>query len=764
MPVKISPLKILTDLGYEMVDIETDEDYLSALMESIVTLQRAGASGRARADILQEELIRVRKERKAAAPSAGMKVTQTKISASKFFDKGEQKSPVQGKSSQEKGGALVKIDNSVTSIVETLKENQKQDKKQQGWFRRMVERFKRRKKENKLEFKIFDGIKKTASKALAPLKSAWSKLLEFLGKVFLGRVLFKILEWMGNKKNQGKLKSIIKFLKDWWPSILAGYLLFGTGFTKMVAGIIKVVGWGIGKLTILIPKLIAAVGKLKIGKIMKGLGGLLGGGLLGKGKAFTGLFSMGAGAFAGGGLVEEVQHYKQGGFVSGPGGVDKVPARLTAGEFVMSKGAVQKYGANTLAAMNAAGGGTNKPTMGRYRTGGGVPDDGLGYGIPGDTRTYLPGKIDPNKKYHTGSGEMVVPEGALAYTGKEKEKKDAETLYWVNKEREFQGLPPLKKITYAEGVYLAKPKGPGPRTKEHTSSSDDFGTMTRTTSTSKWVEDKGTTITGEVSQLTEEDREEYFAKNPYARIARSIKNQAELDILGAEISDSAKMNGGGLVQGFQGGGLVTVKPGTINSYQDAIDAGIKVEDIVTGSGRFGSIRWLEKHPKGWFGKQKYTRRGTKWNLSGTGGAIDKELAMSTEDYVNMKMGWKVAGSQKTPPKLDRVTGDPGKRTAPKLDRGGNITSNEESKSDSISKGEAIYNKRGRIIGYKKTGETKPNLTPVDKKTTKVIDAYNKEKSKMEDKPIVENSVKEIPKFDALGGRSAQKIKVLGISV
>ena len=52
-----------------------------------------------------------------------------------------------------------------------------------------------------------------------------------------------------------------------------------------------------------------------------------------------------------------------GGFVSGPGGIDQVPARLTAGEFVMSKGAVEKYGVNTLAGMNAAGGGTNIPTL-----------------------------------------------------------------------------------------------------------------------------------------------------------------------------------------------------------------------------------------------------------------------------------------------------------------------------------------------------------------------------------------------------------------
>ena len=61
--------------------------------------------------------------------------------------------------------------------------------------------------------------------------------------------------------------------------------------------------------------------------------------------------------------LAEAEGFKQGGFVSGPSGVDKVPARLTAGEFVMSKGAVQKYGVNTLASMNAAGGGTNVPTI-----------------------------------------------------------------------------------------------------------------------------------------------------------------------------------------------------------------------------------------------------------------------------------------------------------------------------------------------------------------------------------------------------------------
>jgi hypothetical protein len=36
---------------------------------------------------------------------------------------------------------------------------------------------------------------------------------------------------------------------------------------------------------------------------------------------------------------------------------------LSDGEFVMSAGAVQKYGVDTLEGMNAAGGGTNKPKM-----------------------------------------------------------------------------------------------------------------------------------------------------------------------------------------------------------------------------------------------------------------------------------------------------------------------------------------------------------------------------------------------------------------
>ena len=73
------------------------------------------------------------------------------------------------------------------------------------------------------------------------------------------------------------------------------------------------------------------------------------------------------------------------GEVDGPGGIDKIPAMLTDGEFVMSRGAVQKYGVGQLEAMNASGGGTNKPKIMNnmvYASGGGRIGRGSGAGSP----------------------------------------------------------------------------------------------------------------------------------------------------------------------------------------------------------------------------------------------------------------------------------------------------------------------------------------------------------------------------------------------
>lgn len=70
--------------------------------------------------------------------------------------------------------------------------------------------------------------------------------------------------------------------------------------------------------------------------------------------------------------------WNTGGPVPGPRiNKDIVPAMLTPGEFVMSKGAVNKFGLNVMMSMNKAGGGTNRPTykgmLPGYQGGGFVP-------------------------------------------------------------------------------------------------------------------------------------------------------------------------------------------------------------------------------------------------------------------------------------------------------------------------------------------------------------------------------------------------------
>ena len=99
--------------------------------------------------------------------------------------------------------------------------------------------------------------------------------------------------------------------------------------------------------------------------------GMMGG--AGMGSMF-GPLGMLLGAGLGSGKIQE----SVSGLIGGPKGVDKVPAMLTDGEFVMSRGAVQKYGVDTLESMNAAGGGTNQPKIvsgTTYAAGGGMIGD-----------------------------------------------------------------------------------------------------------------------------------------------------------------------------------------------------------------------------------------------------------------------------------------------------------------------------------------------------------------------------------------------------
>ncbi len=278
------------------------------------------------------------------------------------------------------------IRDNLIGLDESAKEKGKLDKKEK-------EDKKRKEREEKLEKKPFQAIKNIADKIITPVKSLFQRLFDFIGKIILGRVLFKIVEWFGNPENHKKVDSIVRFLKDWWPALLGTYILFGTRFGKFVRTISRIVIRSVPMLLSATKNLLKFIGKRPVlaaaAAAAAGIGAYVmsqrneeyrdeskktdssivtpkevgktpGVPQLQQEQALQG----GLGAmFNGGGLVFPRQQFNNGGQVRGPGGVDRVPAWLTNGEFVMSKGAVEKFGINTLESMNAAGGGTNVPTV-----------------------------------------------------------------------------------------------------------------------------------------------------------------------------------------------------------------------------------------------------------------------------------------------------------------------------------------------------------------------------------------------------------------
>ena len=278
--------------------------------------------------------------------------------------------------------------NGIDSILETLREENKLKKKESNRERRKDEERKRKKQENKLEKNPFKKLGGVVNTILKPIKSLWERVWDFIWNVFLGRTLIKLVDWFSDPENKGKLDAIGVFLKNTWPGLLALFVAFGTGLGGFITGLIRLIGGFIPKLMGLIPKMLKGLKAVALGNPLataavavtagtaiaaiaanqdgtavvkdekdpdksqadeiREAGGMTGAPM--SGDMFSDL------------PEESPQEFKEGGQVPGSGpNKDTVRAMLAPGEFVMSRGAVEKYGTDTLESMNAAGGGTNRP-------------------------------------------------------------------------------------------------------------------------------------------------------------------------------------------------------------------------------------------------------------------------------------------------------------------------------------------------------------------------------------------------------------------
>ena len=310
------------------------------------------------------------------------------------------------------------ITDSVTSISETLLKQQELDKGQEDDDRIANQQKKRNLKEKLVEGGkgIGEGIKNQAQKAIVPIQSAFDKIKEWLIKLFAAKAVMELLKWFGDPANQEKVSSIFRFIKDWWPSILTALLLLAGSMLGPGGIILAVSALVIGfipKITNAIKSLLgftqetnqaAAQGESEANKISKD-----------KGEDPD----MNPGDAPEPGTQAPIG-MNQGGQVPGSGNQDTVPAMLTPGEFVMSKDAVNQWGMDTLAGMNAAAGGKNT----------GSPLAGFSEGGPvmNEETDRLAKRIDPlitgEPEQHTGvkgallGGLDAITGGLFDFDGK----------------------------------------------------------------------------------------------------------------------------------------------------------------------------------------------------------------------------------------------------------------------------------------------------------------------------------------------------------
>ena len=280
------PIEILLEMGVDLDNLSEEEDYLSALKEAIATIQfQTKGSGDERSRILQEEVIKVRKKRKAEdskfrakktvisadsiRPIRSPQLRSQKIPAQKLLPgaavqdpeetKEKKKRTRKGKTVEVPVTFITSVSKSVKSILGTLKQQSSFLKKTAEKDRKAAEREKRSVAETKLESKFFKPIIEAAQKVVAPVKGILSKIFDFFVNVFLAKVVVKIADWMSNPDNQRKVTNTIRFLTDHGPKLLLAYILFGNRLGRFITGLAARLIFGAARLAAAGFKLIAAL-------------------------------------------------------------------------------------------------------------------------------------------------------------------------------------------------------------------------------------------------------------------------------------------------------------------------------------------------------------------------------------------------------------------------------------------------------------------------------------------------------------------------
>lgn len=442
--------RILEILGLEEVYDFTYGEYKQLLFTELQKIDRGEEKSTDRAMLLQDEFKRIKgkvgkfklKKKKITAESIGT-TGPIQISKDKFFLTSRAIVPTTSTSAQESSEDINDIEKALDDILKSLTLQNKEKKKRTDEERKKSEDRKRRQREGDLE-KPLSQLKSLAKRIIAPAQGILDRIFRFIKFTLLGYAFNQLVNWFSDPKNADKVKVLGRFLKDWWPSLLLAYGLFATPFGKFIRVTLKLLRGLIPQMVKFIAKhpIIAAATAAGVGAyamvqkneayrdelkktepsivtpketketgktpgipqlqqeqvFQRGLGGMFNGGGLVRRKSFFG-----------GGEVQKELDINQIAFAEGGGVDDSSGVRIKGagpdtqliaaapGEVVMSKKAVDKYGANFFLDLNKKAGGTNIPKIAnniQLAAGGGLIKRTIksfqGGGMVGGNRSSIP--------------------------------------------------------------------------------------------------------------------------------------------------------------------------------------------------------------------------------------------------------------------------------------------------------------------------------------------------------------------------------------
>ena len=301
----------------------------------------------------------------------------------------------------------------IDELIQVIREDNKLEEKSQKEDKKQLEAKKKKDREDRIETKketkffIID-----LKKSIGKFGGFFDSLKKFFKSVLLGALINSLYNFFTDPKNKKKVEVVQGFLRDWWPALAAaiGFVLVPfKGLILKTISFLASTTFNILKLFATNPIFAIAVsagvagvmdylkGKNRKLKLREEVEELMVSEGISETEARRRLIKQKEeearnmpysfnpfddkrreilkeaeqlknidfertkyGFFEG--ATNRAPGFKGGGFAMG---TDIIPAMLTPGEFIMSRGAVNMFGADTMMAMNKAGGGTNRPKYGK---------------------------------------------------------------------------------------------------------------------------------------------------------------------------------------------------------------------------------------------------------------------------------------------------------------------------------------------------------------------------------------------------------------